>query len=88
MQRAEIVDRKVFQQRGDRAVAQQLAVERVGVARRLDDVAAREDEAVGMDDESAARSARAGRHGELAAVAELLRDRFEAVALQRRADRL
>ena len=52
----------MFQQRGDRAIAQQLFLQRIGIARSGDDVTTRENPSVGMNDESAARSTRAGFH--------------------------
>jgi hypothetical protein len=61
--RAELLDREVAHERGDGAVPFEVAAQRCRIARRRDDVAARQDVAVGMDDEAAARPARAGRDG-------------------------
>ena len=54
IKRAELVDRKMFYECGDGAVAAEIALERGGVARRRDDVAARENVSVRMNDEAAA----------------------------------
>src|SRR5258707_4360665 len=83
MKFAKLVNRKVFDQRRDRSVVKEIAVERGAVARRCDDMPARENEAIRIDDEAAAAAASSRWHIHFV-LTEVLRSDAEAVLLQGR----
>ena len=82
IQPPQLVDREMFQERGNRAVAQQLLLQRFVVASAGNDVTAGENPSIGMNDEATPRPTRPGLHHALrcaiaAGDAELARDRVK-----------